>query len=395
MKKHIIKLLGLQNLWVDSMDVFDSKVVVKVRGPAKSALCPHCTCKTKRVHQYKQRTIIHSVWQDRKVLLHFSQRRFYCKNCGKVFTEFIPGIDKKRSTKNYRNILIKKMSHSSLTHTINTTGASASTLYSVLREKYADNLIDWNIQGDNITLGIDEHSFRGKKMALTITNISQKKLLKILPSDSQATLKNFLSSIDKEKIKEICIDMRRGFKSAVQQELPDVLITADKFHVIAYANKMLDEVRSIVVGKHFQVRKILFKKQERLNQRQKEKLEMIFEKFKQFPSLYQAYFIKEKVIDFYQAKTKKQAKEKLEKIIMFCEESQSRYIKDYGRTLISWKENILNYFFRHSTNAFTEGVHTKIKMIKRISFGFRNVNNYIAKVSLAFIPLLWFYHHTF
>nr|MDA3839637.1 transposase [Patescibacteria group bacterium] len=47
----------------------------------------------------------------------------------------------------------------------------------------------------------------------------------------------------------------------------------------------------------------------------------------------------------------------------------------------------LNYFENKTTNGFTEGCHTKIKMIKRVSFGFRNIDNYIAKMTLAFLPL--------
>ncbi|MDF1497926.1 MAG: transposase [Patescibacteria group bacterium] len=63
--------------------------------------------------------------------------------------------------------------------------------------------------------------------------------------------------------------------------------------------------------------------------------------------------------------------------------------------MIRWKEYILNYFNNFSTNAFTEGCYTKVKMIKRMPFGFRNIENYIAKVMLAFAPLLYFNHHTF
>lgn len=50
-----------------------------------------------------------------------------------------------------------------------------------------------------------------------------------------------------------------------------------------------------------------------------------------------------------------------------------------------WKEPILNYFDNRTTNAFTEGVHTKIKKIKRVSYGFRNVDVYVRKVVLSFI----------
>ena len=205
----------------------------------------------------------------------------------------------------------------------------------------------------------------------------------------------FLQKADQKRISEVCIDMKRGYLNTLKRELPNAKVTVDKFHVIAYANKNLDEVRSIIVAKNrYHVRKILFKGKEKLNEKEKIKLEMLFKMFEKFPSLYQAYFIKEKLREFYRLKNKSEARKKFSVILIYCENSQSRYVKSFGKTLFRWKENILNYFDNFQTNAFTEGVHTKIKMTKRISFGFRNINNYIAKMTLAFIPLLWLIQHT-
>lgn len=397
MKQDIKKLLNLQNVWVDSWEIGDREIIVKIRHPRKSCMCPHCTNTARRVHQYKFRNILHTVWQDRKVILHLQIRRFYCNHCKKAFTEYIPGFNKQRTTKNFRNILIKEMSRNSFSHVKQKTGISASALYAILKEnhkKFAE--IDWTEQGGKFVLGIDEHSYRGHNLVLTATNITKKKLLMVGKDDSLATLAEFLRKADRKRIPEVCIDMRHGYRNTIERELPGVKITVDKFHVIAYANKNLDEVRSILVTKNhgFKARRLLFKGKEKLNEKEKARLEYLFNKFEKFPSLYQAYFIKEKLRDFYRLKNKKEARRQLNIIIMFCENSHSRYMKSFGKTLFRWKENILNYFDNYSTNAFTEGVHTKIKMIKRVSFGFRNIDNYIAKVTLAFIPLFMLIQHT-
>jgi len=272
---------------------------------------------------------------------------------------------------------------------------SSSTLYGILNENYLKNEIDWAAQGEKFTLGIDEHSFRGTRMALTLTNITKRRLLKVCKDDRTETVENFLSESDKQRINEVCIDMKRGFLLAVQRQLPDAIVTVDKFHVIAYANKMVDEVRKVIIGKDFKARRVLFKGKERLHEKEKLKLEFIFEKYKNFPGLYEAYFVKEKVRDLYKSKDMKEARRNMKNLIMFCENSHSKYTQDFGGTLTRWREYILNHFIQRSTSAFTEGVHTKIKMIKRMSFGFRNIQNYIAKISLAFLPFLMINHHTF
>lgn len=395
MKQDIKKLLNLQNVWVDGWEIGEKEITVKIRNPRRYCMCPHCTNTAKRVHEYKSRKILHSVWQSRKVILDLKVRRFYCNRCKKAFTEHLIGIDKRSTTDNFRKLLLKDMARNSLRWVEKINDISPQVLYSVLREnqeRFKD--IDWKEQGEKFVLGIDEHSYRGRNLVLTATNITGKKLLMVGKDDRLATLTEFLQKADRKRISEVCIDMKMGYRKTIERELPGVCVTVDKFHVIAYANKNLDEVRSIVVNKGYHIRQILFKGKEKLNDKEKMKLELLFKKLERFPSLYQAYFIKEKLRDFYRLKNKKEARKKLDTIIMFCENSHSRYMKSFGKTLFRWKENILNYFDNYSTNAFTEGVHTKIKMIKRVSFGFRNIDNYIAKVTLAFLPFLYLIQHT-
>ena len=60
---------------------------------------------------------------------------------------------------------------------------------------------------------------------------------------------------------------------------------------------------------------------------------------------------------------------------------------DWARTLEKHHDSILNYFDFHITNAYTEGVHTKMKLIKRQGFGYRNKEIYLRKLVLGFLPL--------
>ena len=338
MKKDIKEMLGLQHLWVDGWQINEKELAVQVRVPRKYCLCPHCTSSTKKVHQCKTRLIRHSIWQERTVVLHFKQRRFYCKKCNKAFTEYTKGIDRKSTTENFRHILLKNMARASLSYTMGNSNISSSILYGVLNENHSKQEIDWDDQGEKFTLGIDEHSFRGTRMALTLTNITKRKLLKICADDRIETVERFLASADKQRVQEVCIDMKRGFLLAVQRELPDAIVTVDKFHVIAYANKMVDEVRKIIIGKDFKARRVLFKGKERLHEKEKQKLEFIFEKYQNYPALYEAYFVKEKLRDFYKSEDMREAKKNMKNLIMFCENSSSKYITDFGGTLKRWKE---------------------------------------------------------
>ena len=93
------------------------------------------------------------------------------------------------------------------------------------------------------------------------------------------------------------------------------------------------------------------------------------------------------LVKFYGSKTKEDGRVKLREIQDSIKNlDKLSYLKPFANTLKHLEEDILNYFDHRTTNAFTEGVHTKIKMIKRTSYGFRNAEIYIKKMLLSFLP---------
>lgn len=131
-----------------------------------------------------------------------------------------------------------------------------------------------------------------------------------------------------------------------------------------------------------------------MDDKEKEKLKQVWKKYEKYKVLKQAWLIKEKIMHFYQINDYHKAKEEFKYITMLFETvDHSCYLKTTGRTWKAWKNEILNYFKNKTTNGFTEGCHTKIKMMKRVSYGFRNIDNYIAKMMLSFLPLSILLNH--
>jgi transposase len=266
---------------------------------------------------------------------------------------------------------------------------------------------NWTIEWDKIPitkLGIDEHSFKGRNLIITITDLSNHKLLAILKADTQIELENFLENIPisaQKRLKEACMDLSSSYREAVRKCLPRVKITADRFHVESLGKRALDEIRQIVQveeGKRkIRLKQLLLTNRENLGPKEIERLERVFKYYQSFPSLRESWVIKEKIRQIYWAKDKQEALKRYHHAIMLLETAHDSYfLKTLLKTLKEWKNEILNYFDNKTTNGFTEGCHTKIKMLKRVSFGFRNINNYIAKMTLAFLPLLWIInYHTF
>jgi transposase len=57
--------------------------------------------------------------------------------------------------------------------------------------------------------------------------------------------------------------------------------------------------------------------------------------------------------------------------------------RSWNRKLSLWRDEILAYFDDPVTNAFSEGITNKIKVIKRSAYGYRNPERYRLKVLLA------------
>ena len=52
--------------------------------------------------------------------------------------------------------------------------------------------------------------------------------------------------------------------------------------------------------------------------------------------------------------------------------SHLKEIQTLRRTLLKWREEILNYFTTRLTNARTEGFNNKAKVVKRRAYGYKS-----------------------
>lgn len=183
--------------------------------------------------------------------------------------------------------------------------------------------------------------------------------------------------------------MTAGYRSSLEKKLPDSKIVIDKFHIIQDANKRIDQERCIAneMLKTKAPKKLFLRNKEHLDEKQQEQIKGWFKKL---PDLAVLWFFKEALREMYASKSKKQGQKRLDIIISGLYKQQSKTSSDWAKTLERWYEPILNYFDYMITNGYTEGMHTKFKLLKRLGYGFRNKEVYIRKMALACLPLALF-----
>ena len=394
MKKNIMESFSLRDVILEDVD-FKEDVLLKIRCKRPYGLCPHCASRTNKLHSRKVRKKLHSISGKTKVYLLCTVRRFYCKKCRKPFTEYLPPWmnGKYRYTKFFENLISEALVSKSFFDVARTYGTSTPTLLSILKRR-AQKV---EIPVGDLILNVDEHSYRGRDLKTGIAEINNKKFLAILDDDNQITLENYFNSWPEEaksRVLEVCIDMKSSYLTVLKKIFPKAKIVVDHFHVVKEMNRQVDDLRKLLqqvgmIGKRKVNRFLLIKGKEHLTCDEKKRLEKVFKSYKKFPTLKYAYFVKEKVREMYASPNRKEAERRLDLLLSQLDYYEVGKLKEMRDTLIRWKPYILNYFESKTTNAFIEGCHNKIKLIKRMSYGFRNFGNYVLKITLGLMPFLF------
>lgn len=407
MKNSILNFLEIQGYKVESVEeTKEQKLIVKVRKKKSyKNKCPGCgslkiSCHARGKYKLKK----HSHFQEKLIYLNIKRDRLICLKCRKVFSEELPDIKKySRVSNNFIEQSLRYLAKNSF----NEVGMVNAVSYQTLKNSLYNNvdpfkLLDEKIkllsELEEIYLGLDGQSFRGLDMVLTITEVRLKELLTILPSEHQVDLERFLKRLSPEiraKVKGVAMDMTNKHYRLLVDNFPQALIVIDHYHVVSCALMHLQKVRTTLQSARrmaIPIKKELNKNREDLTKFDKDKMNKYFSLF---PELLEAYLAKEKVRLLYRTTKYDEAKEKIKILISELRNSKEDELKELGRTLTHWKQEILNYFNCRITNAYTEGLHTKCKLIKRKSFGFRNVETYVRKLILGLLPFafLWGYTH--
>jgi transposase len=235
-------------------------------------------------------------------------------------------------------------------------GVGYGTLRRLMEREIDEEALGFIQDENEIYLGIDEHSFRHQEMVHTVTEVKQRKVLGILRDDRIATLKKFLSKLPRDKVKEVCIDMKEGLRKAVEALFPLARVVVDPFHVIAHSNRRMDEARRIEQDvyrrRKVQIpKKIFLVGREKLSEEKRQKVDKLLDNY---PGLKGFYWAKEKIRELYRQGSREEATKLLDNIIFNLKSADDAELIRWGNTLKHWRGPIINHFDNHTTNGFTE-----------------------------------------
>ncbi len=233
-------------------------------------------------------------------------------------------------------------------------------------------------------LGIDEHFFTRKQgFATTLVDLKNHKVFDVVLGRSELSLRQYLSRLPgREQVQIVVMDLSETYRQIVQKYFPNAKIVADRFHVIRLVNqhflnlwKQQDPVGRMNRG----LLSLMRRHQWNLTQDQRDNLAQYLEAF---PVLHALYLAKQRLNKLLRLKnlTAKRAQKFVGKLLTLIEQFAQSPAKTLAKTLASWLEPIVRMWRFSKSNGITEGFHTKMEMMSRRAYGFRNFENYRLRV---------------
>jgi transposase len=240
-------------------------------------------------------------------------------------------------------------------------------------------------------IGIDEKSFlKGHNYVSVMTDTEGKRVIDVAENrDTKAvnTLWESLTVTQKSGIKAVSMDFWKAYITGAKTHVPEAVIVHDRFHIMKYMNKAVDKVRrkenkylkkqedTTLVGTKY----LWLKAKRNFTKRNKAD-------FKELDinqlAVGRAWNRKELLRNLWDYKYEKSARTFFRTWYFSATHSRLQPVIDVAKMLKRHIENILTFIKHRITNAFAEGINSKIQHIKATARGFRNFKNY--RISILF-----------
>ena len=254
---------------------------------------------------------------------------------------------------------------------------------------------------DGLTrIGIDEISYRrGHHYLVVVVDHDSRRLVWAKPGRDRKTVESFFDALGTERVAaltHITSDSAAWIARPVAARAPHVIHCADPFHVVRWAGDAVNQIRRRVwnqvrvrrgrnkpaIGASKTMRKVLWalrKDPGAWTDNQQAAMAWVAATH---PQLHRAWQLKEALRAVFAA-TGAEAIALLDAWISWARRSRLPEFVTVARTITTHRVSIDACLREHLNNALTESTNTKIRVIARRAYGFKNIQNMIALAMLS------------
>ncbi len=383
-------VLGLPGYQITGIEEVSGEVRISAYhdGPIS---CPECKSGQLRLKDRRLRHLRHDSWTLRPVVVELETRKWRCRECGRYFWQRFPGIQpRRRASERFRRMIFTRhwdgISRSRL--------AERERIGSATVERWFEDFLRLRASERASAvcprvLGIDEHFFTRKLgYATTLCDLEHHKVFDVVLGRSEAALERYLATLPgRGRVRVVAMDLASVYRALVRKYFPRARIVADRFHVIRLINHhFLACWREIdpAGARHRGLLSLIRRHRHNLKPEQQLKLAAYLERF---PAVGEIYRFKQRLCYLLLKKhrTRRQClplARRFLKAVHLLRQAGLPQLVQLGETLHSWSEEIARMWRFTRNNGITEGFHTKMEVLQRQAYGFRNFNSYSLRVKM-------------
>lgn len=249
-------------------------------------------------------------------------------------------------------------------------------------------------------ISIDEKSFKNGHKYVTVISHPRSGVVLDVGEDRdgksvERLLTNTFTDQQRESMNTVSMDMWQAYINSVENKLPNAEIVHDKFHLVAYLNKSMDQVRRREVEDNEELinsRYALLKNEENMTEKQKQKFELI--KSSNF-EVSKVWHIRENFKSLFECYNEETEAKAL--FVNWAQDSFMNNIKEVNKVILMFlnhTKGVVNALISNLNNAMAERLNGKIQEVKLVARGYRTFNNFRSAIlffhgGLDLYPLKW------
>lgn len=364
-------------------------------NPNRPPCCSRCGQTTFLIHDVSWRRVRERDLFHYRIWLDVPIRRVRCPICG-TCREHIPWLAGRRQLTqamvNWVETLVRLMPVKQVAELL---GLHWHTVKTIDRQRLAREVQEPDLSQVR-RLVMDEFAlYKGHRYATVAICADTQQVLWIGEGRSRAAVRPFFEWMGEavcRQIEAVAMDMNTAMDLEVQQHCPNARVVYDLFHVVAkFGREVIDRVRvdqanqlrTNRAGRQVVKRSrwLLLRNRSNLSEDQSVKLD---ELLAANASLMTVYLLKDQLKELWYAPSEKEAKRRWEEWYRMAIESALKPVIAFAKRLRGYLHGIVaSARYRLNTSAL-EGMNNRIKVIKRVAYGFRDSEYFFLKIKAAF-----------
>ena len=367
-----------------------------IPNPRRFPTCSGCHQPSTTIHEYCQRSIRDLPILGRSVRLNVELRRVECGACGKRM-ESVSWLDRySRMTRRLAEAVTQACRRLPTLHVAELFGLHWDSVR-LLERRALQAALEKLPKAQPKRLVMDEFAlFKGHRYASVVLDADTRRVLWIGEGRSRAAIRPFFEELGPEgcaRIEAVAMDMNTAFDLEVRQHCPQARVVYDLFHVVAkYGREVIDRVRVDEANRlrHDKPARKVIKQARWLLLRNPENLKREEQQLRlqdllaANQSLMTVYLMKAELKTLWSPTTAWGWRSAWKQWLRLAGESEIPALKQFAKRLRGYWRGILSRVRWPMHTGQLEGINNRIKVIKRMAYGYRDSEFFFMKIKNDF-----------